>query len=99
MMVGPIGVSIMIERTIPRKEARTEMIAEAMVTSLKLLNSLIAERAGKTIKAETNNDPTNFMAMTTTIAISAAKAKLKTKVPFSVALTKFSSKVTANMRW
>ena len=55
---------------------RSEIIADEIVTDLKVLNVRIEVKAGKIIKAETSNEPTSFMAMTMMIAIIIATIKL-----------------------
>ena len=54
-MVEPTGVPARIEISIPKNAQTTEITAEQIVTDLKLLNILIADRAGKMISAEINN--------------------------------------------
>ena len=54
----------------------TEIIAELIVTDLKLLNTRIALNAGNMIKAEINNDPTRFIAKTIMTAVTIAINKL-----------------------
>ena len=63
-MVAPIGVDARIEIIIPVSAHTTEKIAAQIDTPLKLLNILIAETAGKTIKAEVKSEPTRFMERT-----------------------------------
>ena len=52
------------------------MIAELTITEKKLLKILIAERAGKIIRAEIRSAPTRFIAITITIAVITASARL-----------------------
>ena len=51
-MVEPTGVPCKMETKNPISAHVTEMIAEKIVTALKLFSMLIAERAGKIIKAD-----------------------------------------------
>lgn len=75
-MVLPTGVPARIEIISPREEAVTEKIAELMVTCLKLLNTLMAERAGKITRAEIKREPTRFIARTIITAIIMAIIRL-----------------------
>ena len=96
-IVGPTGVPRTIESNKPVAAANTEIIAELMVTDLKLLNTRIALSAGKIIKADINNEPTRFIAKTIITAVIIAINKLYKLALTPVALAKFSSKVTANI--
>ena len=73
------------------------MHAEQIVTPLKLLKTRIAESDGNIIRAETNSDPTKFIATTITIAIIVAKNILNISIFVPLAFAKFSSKVTAKI--
>lgn len=73
---GPKRFVTVILKIIPMEEATTEKTAEQIVTALKLLKTLIAERDGKIIKAETRREPTSFMARTMMIAIIMAITRL-----------------------
>lgn len=75
-MVAPTGVEANIEMKIPTAEQITEITAEAKITARKLLKILIAERAGKIIKAEIKREPTKFIANTITEAVITAINKL-----------------------
>ena len=75
-MVAPTGVPARIEMRIPAKAHITEIIAANIVTDLKVLNILIAERAGKITRAEISREPTKFIATTMIKAITIAISKL-----------------------
>ena len=96
-IVGPTGVPATIDINKPVAAQNTEIIAELIVTDLKLLNTRIALNAGKMIKADINNEPTKFMANTIMTAVTTAINKLYKLAFTPVALAKFSSKVTANI--
>ena len=96
-MVAPIGVDARIEIIIPVSAHTTEKIAAQIDTPLKLLNILIAETAGKTIKAEVKSEPTRFIASTITVAITVAKIKLYIFTLVPVDFKKPSSKVMQNI--
>ena len=68
-IVLPTGVPARIAISKPEVEQITEIIAEQIVTDLKLLNNRIAERAGKITRAEMSNEPTRFMANTIIMAM------------------------------
>lgn len=75
-MVEPTGVPNRIETTIPKNAHATESAAEQRMTARKLLNSRIAERAGKITRAEMSRDPTRFMARTIITAMTTASRRL-----------------------
>ena len=75
-MVGPTGVPEAKESNNPVVAQVTEIIAELIVTDLKLLKTRIALKAGKMINAEINNEPTKFIAKTMMIAVTRAIKKL-----------------------
>ena len=75
-IVLPTGVPATIEIRSPITEHKTDTTAEQIVTDLKLLNILIAERAGNITKADINREPTRFIARTIIIAITIAMARL-----------------------
>lgn len=75
-IVAPTGVEKIIDRIIPKAAHITEMTAEHIVTLLKLLKILIAERAGKIISAEISREPTRFIAITIIIAVITAIIRL-----------------------
>jgi len=72
------------------------MHAEHTMTDLKLLNTLIAESAGKIIKADIKSEPTKFIASTIITAIITAITTLYASTFLPVAFANVSSKVTAN---
>ena len=96
-IVGPTGVPATMDINKPEAAQNTEIIAELMVTDLKLLNTRIALNAGKMIKADINNEPTRFIARTIMIAVTTAINRLYKLAFTPVALAKFSSKVTAKI--
>ena len=75
-IVEPTGVPAKIEIKSPEIEQIDESTAEQIVTERKLLKILIAERAGKMIKAEIRREPTRFIASTIIIAIMIAITRL-----------------------
>ena len=75
-MVEPTGVPAKIEITIPVNAHNTDNPAEQIVTDKKLLNILMADKAGKITSAEINNDPTRFIANTIMTAIITAISRL-----------------------
>jgi hypothetical protein len=96
-MVEPTGVPANMENTIPINAQATEATAEKIVTALKLLSTLIAERAGKITSAEISSEPTKFMASTIITAVIVAISKLYNPTLVPTAFAKSSSKVTANI--
>ena len=96
-IVGPTGVPATIETNKPVAAANTEIIAELMVTDLKLLNTRIALNAGKMIKADINKEPTKFIANTMITAVTTAINKLYKFALTPVPRAKFSSNVTAKI--
>ena len=96
-IVEPTGVLYKTETRIPETAHITEITAELIITDKKLLKSLIAERAGKIIRAEISNAPTRFMARTITTAVTTAIRMLYAFVFVPVAEAKFSSNVTAKI--
>ena len=75
-IVEPTGVPTRIEIIIPSNEQTTPNIAEQIVTDLKLLKTLIADRAGKITSAEMRSEPTRFIARTIITAIITAIIRL-----------------------
>lgn len=75
-IVDPTGVPARIEIINPKIEHITETKDAQIVTDLKLLNNLMAERDGKITRAEIKSEPTRFMARTITTAIIMAITKL-----------------------
>lgn len=96
-IVEPTGVESKIEPTIPKPEQHTEMMAEQMITFLKLLNTLMDESAGKIISAEISKVPTSFIASTMIMAVMIAISMLYAFAFTPLASAKFSSKVTAKI--
>ena len=82
---------------IPVTAQITAMTAELIITEKKLLNILIAERAGKMMSAEIRSAPTRFIASTITTAVITAIRVLIALVFVPVADAKFSSNVTVNI--
>ena len=75
-IVAPTGVFARIEIKIPSAAQHTERNAEQIVTDLKLLNTRIADRAGKITSAEISSEPTRFIAITIITAIIIAIIRL-----------------------
>jgi hypothetical protein len=96
-IVEPTGAEARMETRMPVSAQNTDSIAEQIVTALKLLNILIADNAGKITKAETNKEPTRFMASTTITATTTAIKRLYNFAFVPVACAKLSSKVTAKI--
>ena len=61
---------------IPSRAHPTDRHAEQTVTDQKLLNTRMADSAGKITKAETSSEPTRFMARTITTATTIAMIRL-----------------------
>ena len=80
-MVAPMGTAFPVgegikERRIPKKAAATPTTAEQRITALKFLKTRIAAKAGKITRAEMSNEPTKFMAITITMAVTVAISRL-----------------------
>ena len=75
-MVEPTGVPARIEIKRPVRAQITDMIAEQIVTLLKLLNTLIADRAGKITRADMSREPTSCMDTTIMTAMTMAMSRL-----------------------
>ena len=75
-MVEPTGVPCKMETKNPISAHVTEMIAEKIATALKLFSMLIAERAGKIIRADMSSEPTRFIASTIITAVIVAISRL-----------------------
>ena len=75
-MVEPTGVPLSAAIRIPAAAQSTEMHAAQIETPRKLLNRRMADRAGKTTRAEINREPTSFMARTITTAMTTAISRL-----------------------
>ena len=71
-MVAPTGVERRIESSIPKKVASTEITAANITVDLKLLQTLIAQSAGKTMSAEVKSEPARFIASTIITAVAIA---------------------------
>lgn len=76
-IVEPTGVEYRIAHRIPTSEQTTDNIVAATTTPLKFLHNCIAVMDGKIIKADTNSDPTRFMASTMMIAVMIATIALE----------------------
>lgn len=96
-IVEPTGVEQSIDRIIPVSAHITDITAEQSITALKLLNTLIADNAGKIISAEISREPTRFIASTIISAVTTAISRLYRFEFVPVADEKFSSNVTANI--
>ena len=81
-MVGPTGVDANMDMSIPKSAQDTDKIADTIVTPLKLLHTLIAERAGKIMSAEIRSEPTRFIASTIITAVITAIKRLYTQIIF-----------------
>ena len=96
-IVAPTGVPHKSDIKKPVPAQNTAVIAEHIITLLKLLNIRIAVIDGNIISAEINNDPTRLMASTIIIAVITAIIRLYMSAFIPVAFEKFSSNVTANI--
>lgn len=96
-IVEPTGVPYIIEINNPIQAHVTEITAAHIVTDKKLLQTRIADTAGKITSAVINKDPTKFIANTIITAVITAIIKLYLAVLPPIALEKFSSNVTANI--
>ena len=96
-MVEPTGVPATIEVNNPNVAHTTENIAENIITDLKHLKILIADKAGKIISADIKREPTKFIASTIITAIVTAIKKLYAPTLIPVAFEKSSSNVTAKI--
>ena len=94
-IVAPTGVPAIMEINIPITAHSVEIIAEEIVTSLKLLKILIALMAGNIMSAEIKREPTRFIARTITIAMTTAIRKLYRFVFTPIAFAKVSSNASA----
>ena len=75
-MVEPTGVSASIEIMMPKKAQSSDITTEQIITLRKLLNTLIAESAGKIMRADISSEPTKFIAMTIIMAMTTAMSRL-----------------------
>lgn len=75
-IVEPTGVPASIEIIMPKNAQSREIITEQMITLRKLLNTRIADRAGKIISADISSEPTKFIAMTIIMAMTTAMSRL-----------------------
>ena len=96
-IVDPTGVPARMETMIPNAAQKTENKAEQIVTLLKLLNTRIADNAGKITNAEINSEPTRFIASTIITAMTTAIKRLYVFAFVPDDLAKFSSNVTAKI--
>ena len=94
----PTGVEYSTASTMPMEVLSTEMAAAQITTPRKLLNTRMAESAGKITSAEISREPTRFMASTMITAVITAMSILWSFAFMPVAEAKTSSKVTAKMR-
>ena len=67
--LAPAGVEYKNETVIPTKKQITEIIPDEIITLLKLLNTRIDVKAGKTIKLEINIVPIIRIPSTIVIAV------------------------------
>ena len=79
------------------KNATIEIIGVAIITFLNLVNTCIADNAGRIIIALINNEPIILIPTTTVIAVKIAKNILKCLVLIPVAFANSSSKTTTNI--
>ena len=96
-IVEPTGVPLTIDISNPIIAETTDIILDAIVTDLKVLNILIAEITGNIIKADIRSEPTRFIASTITIAVIVATSKFITFAFTPVATANVSSKVIENI--
>ena len=96
-IVEPTGVSANIEIIMPKNAQIRDITTEQIITLRKLLKTLIAESAGKIMRADISSEPTKFIAITMITAITTAMSRLYISDRIPVALAKLSSKVTANI--
>ena len=96
-IVAPTGVPATMEMQIPRKAQSAERIDAKITTDLNVVNSLMADTAGKITRAVMSKEPTKRMAKTITIAVTEAIKKLYSLVRIPEALAKSSSKVIAKI--
>ena len=94
-IVDPTGVPARIDILIPKKAPSTDKMALTMVTILKFLNTLIADKAGKMINADTKRLPTRFMEITMMVATTIENPMLNALTLVPLLFAKSSSKVTA----
>lgn len=81
-IVEPTGVEVNIDIIIPNTAPNTERIAEYIITDLKLVITLIADKAGNTKRAVISSEPTRFIASTIITAVITAIIRLYTLVFF-----------------
>ena len=79
-IVEPTGVEVNIDIIIPNTAPNTERIAEYIITDLKLVITLIADKAGNTKRAVISSEPTRFIASTIITAVITAIIRLYTLV-------------------
>ena len=95
--VGPMAVAKMMDSTVPERAEIAAMTTAETVTLLKLLKSLIADRAGKMISADARSAPKRFIARTTVTAVMTAMRVLYAATLMPAEAANDSSKVTANI--
>ena len=96
-ILAPVGVEKRKETTIPTNTQKTDIIADKIITPLKLLHTLMAVKAGKITRLEISNAPIILIPSTIVIAVSRARSILYKFVLTPVAFAKFSSKVIAKI--
>ena len=75
-MVEPTGVPLTTAISMPVSAQATDSAAVQTVTLRKLLNTRMAESAGKMISAEISSEPTRFIASTMMTAMTTAISRL-----------------------
>ena len=65
--LAPVGVLNKYDAIKPTLKQITEMIADEIMTWRKFLKRCILVRHGKIIRLDINNDPSNFIPITTTM--------------------------------
>ena len=75
-IVDPTGVPARIAVMRPTAAQTTERMPAQIVTARKLLNTRMADRAGKITSAEMSSEPTRFMASTIMTAMMTASSRL-----------------------
>ena len=83
----------------PSQRQTTEITAAFRVTVRNVRQIRMADRAGNTIRLEISSAPIIRIPRTITMAVSRAIRVLYTSDFVPVARAKFSSKVTAKIRW
>jgi len=75
-MLAPVGVAKAYEITRPDSRQMTEITAAHITTFLNLLHILMAERAGKTMRADISRVPIILIPSTIVMAVDIAIKKL-----------------------